>query len=121
MIMRIVVHRERTCADCADCAPNNADESSSRVIESLLSAVTSLTLPVSSIDKLLSILEDEKLYWAIKMGDSACTIAEHEVADSDVERAIDVGNQAATEIRAIRELIDQVTKYKEAAIQAGAH
>jgi len=90
------------------------------VVDSLLESVKSLTLRVADIDAIIDVLQDQKNFWAIKMGDSACDIVENEADEKLMSKAIDVGIVAAENLRTIRNLVAVMRKYREAAIKAGA-
>ena len=120
MIMQILVNHVRVPDDEIDSKLHDSESNTDDVITSLLDAVSSLTLPLDDIDDIISVLQDQKNFWALKMGDSACDIVEHEGDEIAVSKAIDVGTTAAENLRSIRKLISAMNKYREAAINAGA-
>lgn len=129
MLMQIVVNHV-SCPDDAeskihmdiqsDKLHEESAPSNDRLVDALLESVHALTLPVAKIDAILDALEDQKLHWAIKMGDSACDIVENENNDEAVKAAIDAGSAAAEHLRELRGLIQVMLDYRDAAIKAGA-
>lgn len=120
MIMQILVNHVRVPEDEVDSKLHAAESDDTAVVNSLLDAVKSLTLSVNDIDAIIDVLQDQKNFWALKMGDSACDIVENESDKAKMSKAIDVGIAAAENLRSIRNLITVMLDYRDAAIKAGA-
>lgn len=90
------------------------------VIESLLDAVTQLTLPLNVVDRIIDLLKEHLVTDAAMIGNLSCDIIDHIDSIDSLTAYFNEQHSSYDRMRQTMNCISRMENYRKAAVAAGA-